>query len=90
MTRHLHTRANELLSLKADKADSKKTSVKDHILMCEERKLINLNVNDFKVIKKCKSEYETKIHETLVIKKQNLKLNSHLHASGSSLLLIVF
>ena len=73
ITRHLHTTANEHLTLQTD---SKKMSVKDqHILTCEERKLKYVNVNHFKVIMIGKCEYKTKVQEALSIKKQNPKLN---------------
>ena len=86
-TRHLGIRANEHLSLQLS---SKKTAVKDHLLTSEKCKSESLTVNNFKVVQKCNSEYETNIQEALFIKKQNPKLNSQFYASGSSFLLNVF
>ena len=86
-TRHLGIRAHEHLSLQLN---SKKTAVKNHILACERCKSGSLTVNDFKVVQKCSNEYETKIQEALIIKKQNPRLNSQLYANGSSFLLNVF
>ena len=48
------------------------------------------NVNSFKIIKKCNSSFETKIHEALLIKKHNPGLNRQLFANGSSFLLHIF
>ena len=66
--------------------------LKYHILACERCKSGSLTVNDFKVVQKCSrpNEYETKIQEALIIKKQNPRLNSQLYANGSSFLLNVF
>ena len=33
------------------------------------------NLNYFKIIKKCQSNFETKIYEVLMVKKRNLGLN---------------
>ena len=40
----------------------------------------------FSVIKKCSSDYDSKIHEALLIEKHQLKLNKQLYENGSSLL----
>ena len=48
------------------------------------------NVNSFKIIKKYNSNFETKIHEALLIKKRNPGLNRQLFANGSSFLLNIF
>ena len=42
----------------------------------------SLSVNDFNVIWKCNSEYDTEVQETFLIKKQNPILNKQLYASG--------
>ena len=42
------------------------------------------------IIKKCNSNFETKILEALLIKKHNPKLNRKLFANGSSFLLNIF
>ena len=51
------------------------SSVKDHIRSCDSCSNIKFSVNSFKIIKKCSSNFETKIHEALLIKKHNPKLN---------------
>ena len=45
------------------------------------------NVNSFKIIKKYISNFETEIHEALLIKKHNTGLNRRLFANGLSFLL---
>ena len=47
-------------------------------------------LDSFKIIRKCRSEYDTKIHEALLIKKHSPALNRQLYANGSSFLLQVF
>jgi len=42
------------------------------------------------IIRTCISEYETKIQQTLLIKKHNLQLNKQLYAKGSPCLLDVY
>ena len=45
-------------------------------MCCNVYSLVMLNLNPFKIIKKCKSEFCLKIHETLFIKKRNPSLNN--------------
>ena len=47
-------------------------------------------IHSFIVIKKCSSDYVCKIHEALLIKKHQPKLNKHLYENGSSFLLELF
>ena len=82
-TRHLSTSVEEHLGFHL-KTES---SVKEHIMSCDSCSNIKFNVNSFKIIKKCNSNFETKIHEALLIKKHNPKLNRQLFANGSSFLL---
>ena len=42
------------------------------------------------ILKRCNTEYETKIQEALLIKKSKPKLNSQLYANGCSFLLNIF
>ena len=85
-TRHLSIRVGEYLSFHL-KTES---SVKDHIMSCDICADFKFNVNSFKVIKKCKSNFETKIHKGLLIKKHNPGLNRQLFPNGSSFLLNIF
>ena len=82
-TRHLITRVGEHLGFQL-KTES---SVKEHIMSCDICSNTKFNVNLFKIIKKCNSNFETKIYEALLIKKHNPKLNRQLFANGSSFLL---
>ena len=85
-TRHLSTRVGEHLGFHL-KTES---SVKEHIMLCDICSNTKFNINSFKIIKKCNSNFETKIHEALLIKKHNPKLNRKLFANGSSFLLNIF
>ena len=86
-TRHLATRAREHLCCNSKKP---KTAIQQHISSCKACENSNLNTNSFKIIKKCSSDYETKIQEALIIKKLTPKLNTQLYANGCSFLLNVF
>ena len=83
-TCHLSFRVGEHLGFHL-KTES---SVKDHILSCDICANSKFNGNSFKIIKKCNSNFETKIHEALLIKK--LRLNRQLFVNGSSFLLNIF
>ena len=85
-TRHLSTRAKEHLDFNSQVS----SAIKNHIICCNVCSSVKLNLNSFKIIKKCKSEFHTKIHEALFIKKRNPGLNRQLYANGSSFLLNVF
>ena len=67
-----------------------KSSVKDRIMSCNICANSKFNVNSFKIIKKCNSNFETKIYEALLIEKHNPGLNRQLFAYGSSFLLNIF
>ena len=47
-------------------------------------------IHRFSVIKKCSSDYDSKIHEALIIKKHQPKLNKQLYENGSSFLQQLF
>ena len=64
-TRHLGTRAGEHLNL----ADSRKSAIKDHIRSCHHCCSEISNITSFKILRKCNTDYDTKIHEALLIKK---------------------
>ena len=84
-TRHLGTRIQEHLHHKTIKS-----AIREHFEICQNCKLNNTNLNVFKVLRTCNSEYATKIQEALLIKKHNLQLNRQLYANGSSFLLNVY
>ena len=87
-TRHVITRAKEHLNL----GSSVKSKIKDHIIECNlcNKKDMDSLIHRFSVIKKCSSDYDCKIHEALLIKKHQLKLNKQLYENGSSFLLQLF
>ena len=79
------TRVKEHLALHVP---PKITEVKSHIWNCE--KCQGCKFDHFKIMKNCKNEVETKIHEALLIKKHNPKLNKQLLTKGTSYLLRVY
>ena len=86
--RHLLIRVNEHLSL--DKPRGHKSEIKNHVYKCPSCHKQFLSINNFKVLKKCKTSYETRIHEALKIKKLRPKLNKQLMKNGAAYLLKVF
>ena len=85
-SRHLSIRAGEHLNV----SGSGKSAIKDHIRKCSSCKTQPNNMKQFKIIRKCQTSYEAKIHEAVVIKRRNLVLNKQLYANGASFLLNVF
>ena len=86
--RLLITRAKEHIS----DCKSNKSVIKNHILNCnncldEDPKF---QVDQFSIMRKCNSAYEAKIHEALLIKKQNPTINKQMYANGTSFLLSVY
>ena len=77
-TRHLSVRVWEHLHSKV------RSAVGKHIDNCHVCKQKPVGVKDFKIMRACSTEYNTKIQEALLIKKCNPKLNSQLYANGSS------
>ena len=83
-THHLRVRVREHLHSKD------RSAVGKHIDNCNACLEKPIDVNDFKIMRACGTEYNSKIQETLLIKKCNPKLNSQLYANGLSFLLNVF
>ena len=76
--RHLGTRIQEHLHHKTTKS-----AIRDHFEICQSYKLNNTDLNDFKVLRICNSEYATKIQEALFIKKKhNSQRNRQLYVNG--------
>ena len=65
-------------------------SIKDHIQSCSICSKTKIGLDSFKIFRKCRSDYDAKIHEALLIKKHSPSLNRQLYASGASFLLQVF
>ena len=86
--RHLITRAKEHIS----DCKSNKSAIKNHILNCNSCLDENpkFQVDQFSTMRKCNSAYEAKIHEALLIKKQNPTINKQMYANGTSFLLSVY
>ena len=85
-SRHLITRVWEHLNFKS----LQDSAIKDNILLC--RKCCNdwFNKNNCVIICKCKSEFCSKIHEALLIKKSSPKLNQQMFTNKASHLLNIF
>lgn len=83
--RHLMVRGLEHLEFEKAKPESE---IKVHLRGCEICQ--RGNFDNFEIIKKCKSDQETKINEALVIKTENPKLNKNLFNKGSLYTLKVY
>ena len=66
------------------------SAITQHLMSCDNCGNYGHNFNSFKIIRKCASEFQTKIHEALLIRKRNPGLNRQLYANGSSFLLNIF
>lgn len=86
--RHLLTRVNEHVSL--HKPRGPQSEIKTHIYNCPSCHNQFLGIDNFKILKKCKTNYEVVIQEALTIKKLRPKLNKQLMKGGVSYLLKVF
>ena len=85
-SRHLITRDQEHLNFES----LQYSAIKDHILLCGKCSNNWFNENNFIIIHKCKSEFCSKIHEALLIKKLSPKLNRQMFANRASYLLNIF
>jgi hypothetical protein len=84
-SQHLITRVNEH-TIKPNR----KSEVKNHILHCQTCQNHKITIKNFKPIKHCRDDFETKIFEALIIKKRRPNLNKQLFAQGAGYLLRVF
>ena len=84
--RHLMTRVNEHVVL----SGSSKSAIKKHIKTCPICYNKNFDFNNFEVLKKCKTPFDTKIAEALFIRKFRPKINKQLLTKGTSYVLKVF
>ena len=85
-SRHIGTRIREHLNFNS----LANSSIKDHIMACTHSSNIKSGLNSFSIIRQCRSEFHTKIHEALLIKKHRPLLNKQLYAGGASYLLQIF
>ena len=58
------------------------TAIFDHFSHCKSCQELGITINDFKILKKCKSKADTAIYEALLIKKLNPVLNHNLKKPG--------
>ena len=67
-TQHLGKRVDEHLDFKQKEGNS---AILDHLHKCHECHKTNKqkNVDNFEIMRTCRDEYETKIHEALLIRK---------------------
>ena len=64
------------------------SEVKSHVKSCDVCK--NCSLENFKIMKKCRSDRDAKIHEAMFIKKELPKLNLNLYNKGSLVTLYIF
>ena len=83
--RHLMTRCLEHLEFNKSEP---KSEIKTHLEHCDICK--SSNFENFEIIKKCKSDQETKINEAFLIMTENPKLNKNLFNKGSLYTLQVY
>ena len=67
-----------------------KSTMKDHTHACVTCRDEKYTINSLQILKRCHTEYETKIEKALSIKKLNPKLNKQLYAKLASCLLSIF
>ena len=82
--RHLMTRCLEHLVIE----NSEKSEIKEHLKVCQICR--NSNFDNFAIMKKCKSDHETKINEAIFIKTEVPQLNKNLFNKGSFYTLKVY
>ena len=85
-SRHLITRVREHLNFKS----LQDSAIKGYILSCGKCSNNRFNENNFIIMCKSKSEFCSKIHEALLIKKLSSKLNRQMFTNGASYLLNIF
>ena len=86
-TRHLSTRVEKHLNVASQHENS---AIKQHILLGTVCSRVRHDLNSFEVLKQCKSVFQAKIHEALLIKKHRPSLNKQLYAHCSSFLLNIY
>ena len=84
---HLVTRVKKHWALNST---TRKSAVKEHILDCNNCVKYDDILKPYSILRKCTSDYDTKIHEALLIKKYKPKLKRQLYGNGSSFLLKIF
>ena len=67
---------------------TRKSEIKSHIQRCQDCFDAKINWEHFRILRKCRDPFETKIQEARMIKKIKPNLNKQLYANGASYLLI--
>ena len=83
-TRPLVVRVDEHL------ASTKKTAVRKHIDACPTCSGHNFSLKDFQILKRCRTNADTRVHEALLIKKYAPVINKQMFLSGASFVLTVY
>ena len=89
-SRPFHTRIEEHLDVKTK--NSEKSAIKKHLNQCQKcfEDTRREGKQYFKILRHCENPYDAKIHEALLIKHKNPKLNKQQFNKGASFLLNVF
>ena len=58
---------NRTLKERVKEHVSGKTSISDHIAQCNPCQSQGVTIDDFKILRKCRSKWDTSIHEALLI-----------------------
>ena len=85
-TRYLIERAGEHLDLSA----SPPSAISSHIADCKECRDAQPSVNNFEIVKSCRSKVECEVFEAFVVKKLSPPLNRQLFMSGAMHTLRIF
>ena len=83
-TRPLVVRVNEHLAL------TKKTAIRKHIDNCSACSAHTFSMNDFHILKRCRTNADTRVHEALLIKKHAPAINKQMFLAGASFILTVY
>ena len=70
--------------------EKEKTAISQHISNCNACFIGKPSLNNFDILKKCNSNFDTMINEALHIQLDKPKLNSKLFNSGKSFLLNIY
>ena len=73
---------NRTLKERVKEHVSGKTSISDHIAQCNPCQSQGVTIDNFKILRKCRSKWDTSIHEALLITDKNPVLNRQLVKPG--------
>jgi hypothetical protein len=81
---------SRLLGERVKEHMSTTTAISEHVDKCDDCKKRIITTNDFRVLKQCKTKWETMIWEAILIKRYSPKLNKQFIKSGLSHTLKIF